>query len=100
MDSRILCVEYGALINKVLIGVPLTMKQMTKASEAIAQFIYDKGLSQLFDDIVLKTSYRDGIMTEENKIESWLETQDGYRLNNFDMESLRTRILWKKKFGF
>lgn len=94
MKQKVNRINYEKLVNSLLYGVALTTKQMMKASEEIYHFFHDNGAGHLIKDIVFKEKIKNYGKENEQRIEAWLETIDGNRLNNFDMSNLIHRIMW------
>lgn len=85
MKQAVCRATYEKLSNKLLCGVALTEKQLSKASEELF-FYFDNTDEVLIPDIVLKTR-----ISPSSTI-SWMETRDGKRLDANDMLNLIHRI--------
>lgn len=85
MKQTVCRATYEKLSHKLLCGVALTEKQLSKASEELF-FYFDNTDEVLIPDIVLKTRISPSITI------SWMETRDGKRLDANDMLNLIHRI--------
>lgn len=85
--KQVVCrATYEKLSHKLLCGVALTEKQLSKASEELF-FYFDNTDENLIPDIVLKTCI------SPSRTISWMETREGKKLDAYDMLNLIHRIM-------
>ena len=80
-------------IFPLLYGVPLTPKNLSRASEAIKTFFIRYNAEHLVSDLVFKTLYKPDKEGHMHEVESWLAYREGgCRLSHRDMANLIHRL--------
>lgn len=85
--KQVICrATYEKLSHKLLCGVALTEKQLSKASEELFFYFDNTEGKSIIPDIVLKTRI------SPSSTVSWMETREGKKLDAYDMLNLIHRI--------